>query len=447
MSIAIVLPPNRLDPRWLRQPLEALRLHLGERFDSAIFLCAESVTGEYRPALPAHAHVERLMRDGTAGFDAVFFIQLDPGYPVEDYSVRPTAAVHTVNRTGALRPHGRAITAADDPGLDAHTFNRLGPRGSEHAWGFIHYPWGYLYRDVSWGPVNEFGHRITTDLRALEQRDKHHKVIACYGGSAAWGWECLPHQIWTAVLERQLNAHCQESGLPLRFTVLNFAGPGHVVLHEIFTSILYAHRLKPDVVVAFDGVNDLVDGQVCDSFLVGRHDIVYQESQELWSQILHQSHDRPRVFPPPDGAAWRAINQPMVVLRAYAARARQFRALAEGVGARFVWGVQPVIGSKAALSPLFEEDYLRRHPDPRLDEIHENCHRMLDILTREASPADREVMVNHHALFRRFGAEDWLFWDHCHLTPDGNARVAELFAEHIVAGILPKLAADLEAHR
>ncbi|GLR80789.1 SGNH/GDSL hydrolase family protein (plasmid) [Azospirillum oryzae] len=443
MSIAVVLPPDhRFNLRWLVQPLEAVRTWLGERFESVNFLCAAELMDAYRPALGTGAAVSQLTRESPAAFTEVFFIILDPGYPVGHYRTAPEAAIHTVDRTGAIRPHGRVLTEDEDPGMNAHVFTRLGPRDSQHAWAFNHFPWGYLYRDPSWGAVDGFGHRITADLRALEKRERTHKVVACYGGSAAWGWECLPHQVWTALLEERLNARSRSVGSPLRFTVLNFAGPGHVVLHQIFTHILHAHRLNPDVVITFDGINDLFDGQLCDPSLVGPHDIVYQEAQELWAQILHQSHDRARVFPPETDGPWRAVNQPMTVLRAYVARARQFRRMAEGMGAHFIWGVQPVVSSKAALSPEFEKDYLDRHADHRLESIHDNCRRMLDILSREATASDREAMVDHHALFRRFGAEDWLFWDSCHLTPEGNVRVADFFAEHMATRILPILEAD-----
>lgn len=444
MSVAVVLPPSRFNPRWLVQPLEALRVRLKERFDDATFLCAEALFEVYRSAPPPGASLRGLTRESAAAFDMVFFIQLDPGYPVEQYRTAPTAKVYTVDRTGAVRPHGRALAEEEDPAINAHIFNRLGPRDNQHAWAFFHFPWGYLYRDPSWGEIDDFGHRVAADLVALEKREVTHKVVACYGGSAAWGWECLPHQVWTALLEERLNARCRNAGSPLRFTVVNFAGPGHVVLHQIFTHVLRGHRLKPDVVIAFDGVNDLFDGQLCDPALVGPHQIVYQETQELWAQILHQSHDRPRIFPPETDGAWRPTNTPMTVLRAYVARSRQFRQMAEGMGARFIWGVQPVVSSKAALSPEFEKAYLDRHANPNLQEIHDNCARMLDILTREASPSDREAMVDHHALFRRFGAEDWLFWDNCHLTPEGNARVADFFAEHMVARVIPMLEADCQ---
>ena len=46
----------------------------------------------------------------------------------------------------------------------------------------------------------------------------------------------------------------------MHFTVLDFGLPGNVVLNEIITYLLHCQDIRPDIVVAHDGFNDLFYG-------------------------------------------------------------------------------------------------------------------------------------------------------------------------------------------
>tara|TARA_R110002012_G_scaffold27676_4_gene88341 strand:- start:1446 stop:2840 length:1395 start_codon:yes stop_codon:yes gene_type:complete len=342
------------------------------------------------------------------------------------FRVRESAGIFTVDGTGGVRPVGRAIGSDEDPGLEAHVFNRLGPRDLAHAANFTYFPFGYLYRDASWGGTNDLGFRSDQDFDALSKRDATHKVVACYGGSAAWGWECLPDQVWTSILQAELDQVDDE----YRYTVVNLAVPGFVVLNEMFTHLMHAQKLRPDIVVALNGANDLWLGQGADPLLLAKYQIAYQyEHTERWAQRLHQSEDRPTTQPPAPERL-RQLNHFAAVLRAYVARVRQFRNLIRQGGGRFVWALQPLLPAKSAFSDMERERTARE--DERGREFRANSIKLYELLERELPDEFSDDFLNLHDLFRTYGADENLFWDFVHPGPDGQHRIAEHVAAHLL---------------
>lgn len=434
MTVAIVMPLKSFDPERLLQPLESILLHLARcNKSSAQCFAKPTLIPICRDIMGTSALVAPLAPDSLAGYAEVYFINLGVGTPLKAFSFSADCRIYTVDESGGIRPLNHPLSEIDDPGLKAHVFNRLGPRNAESASAFFHFPFGYLYRDVSWGPVNAFGHRHEHDLRTLADRPRGHKVILCYGGSAAWGWGCLPHQIWTGVLEQHLNARMNEMSSSLNFSVVNLAGPGHVIIHEMITHMLHAHRVNPDLIITLNGANDLWNGQMCDPFLVA-HDIVYQETQEQWAQILHQSSDRPRAYAG-GGDVKHSINQPGADIRAYIARIRQFRAMAENAGAKFIWALQPMLFSKSGLHRL--EADIPTGWTKTDEEIRTNMPQIFELLGRELPARDREVFVNIHEAFKPLGSDALCFRDIVHPSPGGHKRIAELLAARIEESLLP----------
>ncbi|OHC75289.1 MAG: hypothetical protein A3G18_02570 [Rhodospirillales bacterium RIFCSPLOWO2_12_FULL_58_28] len=435
MTAAIVMPIAPFDPERLPQPLESVFLHLARRNEStaqcfatpALIPLCQGLLGSSTPVAP-------LTFDGLADHAEVYFIHLGVAPQLKAFRFASGCRIYMVDESGGIHSLNRALSEFDDPELNAHVFNRLGPRDAESASAFFHFPFGYLYRDVSWGPINAFGHRHEHDLRTLADRPRTHKVILGYGGSAAWGWGCLPHQVWTGVLEQILNARMNEMGGDLSFSVINLAGPGHVIIHEMITHMLHAHRVNPDLVITLDGTNDLWNGQMCDPFLVA-HDVVYQEEQEQWAQILHQSSDRPRAYAG-GGDIKRGINQPGVNIRAYVARVRQFRAMIEASGAKFIWALQPMLFSKSGLHRL--ETGIPTKWTNADKEIRVNMPLLFELLNRELPMHDRDVFVNIHEAFKPLESDAFCFWDIVHPSPGGHKRIAEILAARIEESLLPK---------
>ncbi|MFM9597667.1 hypothetical protein ACKI1O_51185, partial [Streptomyces scabiei] len=80
------------------------------------------------------------------------------------------------------------------------------------------------------------------------------------------------------------------------------------MINEMLTYTNFCWDLRPDVVVAHDGYNDAVYGQLCDPRVLDDWDMIYQENLEGWSQILHETADTPRTQ---HSLPYRAVNQPV----------------------------------------------------------------------------------------------------------------------------------------
>lgn len=436
MKAAIVFPPNEAPPILFRQIMEAVQARYRRRDDVSMRFFAFPKTLSYYQSHIDGIELTPIDGNCLVAFDEALLIQVNMPYAMAALPFSLPERSYILESTGAVRPLKRATDERDDPVREAHVFNRLGPRDSLAAHAHYYFPWSYLYREPAYGPINEIGHRIDHDYLALVERDPGHKVIACYGGSAAWGWDCLHHQVWTARLDEKLNAQAKEKGLPWTFTVLNFAGPGHVVMNEIFHFILFGHQVPFDVVISHSGANDLYNGQLSDPWLLETHHITYQQPLESWARILHDSADRPGVYPKA-GEPMSSKNPPAVNLRAYVARIRQFRDLARAVGAIFVWGLQPMIFSRRAMAPM-ETGIEARRP-PQENDVYEKYPALYEMLCSNIPDDLAGAFVNHHRLFSDIGEDEWLFWDSVHPAPKGQDRIAGFYLDHFVDKVFPLL--------
>lgn len=374
---------------------------------------------------------------GAESFDIVAFIRKDEedaaqrladglpaGHPLRVYQFDFTFPYMKAQLVPVREPDPAAFC----PSIQSHTFNRLAPAGS----GFFYYfPYGYLFRAVGLGPLNDYGFRISIPLGGLEKRPATHKVVAVFGGSAAWSLDCLPHEMFAARLEVHLNRWAEETGSPLTFTVLNFAQNGHVVLNEMFTWMLFCDRIKPDLAIAHDGFNDICYGLVQDPTLLARDNICYQNNLEEWSQILHDTKDRPTSF---DGdTPIKLRNPPQNVIRAYVTRKRQFHDMVRATGARFLWGLQPMLHSKQGGCSATETQYLEqcRPFEVGYARAFEKMKEMYEIMLRNVPLARDYDFVDFHRDFAPLGAEDDVFVDFVHTSPAGDERIARTYARII----------------
>ena len=340
-KVTVVFPSQATTPvEILRQEVEGVRAHFADPGADLAFAAPREALPAVRSLFP-ELGIVAAPRRFAANEHVVLLEGLDDeeGYSAHwesgDRARQAGALTSSIKFSGRMVPYKRDWSPGELQNIDANIFNRLSPR---EPWGFYYFPFGYLFRFLGMGPINSFGCRIVESLPDLARRDSGHKVVACFGGSAAWSMYCLHHQMYTELLQRRLNDYCKQRDVRLRFTVLNFGQHGHVVMNEMLSYLSFCWHLKPDIVVAHDGYNDAVYGQLCDPRVLDDWDLVYQENLEGWSQILHGTADIPRTQP---SLPYRAVNQPVQVLRSYARRKRQFASIVRSNGGMFVWGLQP----------------------------------------------------------------------------------------------------------
>lgn len=323
-----------------------------------------------------------------------------------------------------LLPAGRGAEAGDYPFISSHVFNRVTQHLYEH---YYFFPYGYLYRYLGFGPVNAFGHRIDHDLEALKTRPARHKLIVCFGGSSCFSMFCLHDEMFSSRLEAKLNDWAASEERDLEFTVLNFGQHGNVVLNELTTYLLFVQSLRPDVVLAHDGFNDLMYGQFADPFLVGSQQIVYQDNLEDWGAILHGNKADLPADRYLDGIR-HICNTPINVVDAYIARLNQFAGVVLAGGSRFVWGLQPWLGSKRAPTQA-EAGYLRETLDGagQYRDGYRNLPFLYDGLRQRSGELRVSECVDLHAAFQGLGRDVDHFHDIVHLSPAGDEAVASVY--------------------
>lgn len=437
MKVGVVFPPETSTPvEILRQEIEGVRTHFAETAVPPAFFAPDAQLPGWRTLFP-ELDITAVPRRFSADDHVVLLESYDDkdGYSAHwesgERASQAGATTSSVKFSGRLVPYKRDWSSAELQNMDANVFNQLSPR---EPWGFYYFPFGYLFRFLGIGPINSFGCRITQSLPDLARRDRTHKVVACFGGSSGWSMFCLHHQMYTELMQRRLNAHCAAQGLDLSFTVLNFGQHGHVVMNEMLSYMNFCWDLRPDIVVAHDGFNDAVYGQLCDPRVLDDWDVIYQENLEGWSQILHQTGDIPRTQP---ALPYRPVNQPVRVLKSYVKRKRQFAQIVRANGGMFVWGLQPAASGRKKRSPL-EASLLKRNRNQDAAPAVANVEGMYRIL-RQSLRLDEEMpFVDCDAAMSTYGADRLMFGDEVHLMPDGDVVLAELYADAIVKAYVDK---------
>lgn len=423
MTVLALLPQVAEDAIDVRQRVEGLSAAFGS-LDRVLIVALPEHADHYRAILAGVPVVEARPRIGDGADELVTCGDVSAYLPITG----PLPAVgrnwHLTDH-GRLIPVGRGLDTTDCPDLFRNAFSARSPRDGLLGIGcFYYFPYGYLYRFTGLGHLNEFGHRIGVDLASLGSRPATHRVIALFGGSAAFSIFCLDHQTFAHVMQNRLNARSRAAGSELCFTVLNFGTPGAVVLNEIQTFLLFCDRIRPDIVISHSGGNDLFYAQTSDPHLLRDYGIVYQDNLEEWAERLHGEAPAP-VEPA-------AQIGPLAPLQSYVRRIRQFATLVQGWGAAFIWGLQPVFISKAALSPK-EHEWIWTRPRVGAPERErfQRVAALMDVLSNNEPDVPAAAFVNFHRLFRMHGANDTLLADVIHLHPNGDLLVGETYAGSI----------------
>lgn len=328
--------------------------------------------------------------------------------------------------------HPALYDATEYPFIDSHIFQRLSGRKHE----FVSFPYGPLYSDVEVGPVNEFGFRVPPNYRKLAERASDHKLVVSFGGSAAFSFYCRPEEMFTSLLEKKVNATLAERGNSTRITVLNFGMHDNVVMQEMLTYMMFIEELNPDIVLAHDGHNDIYYGLQDDPYLLNNFNIIYQRYSEEWAKILHNRKDvaTPQLYSmATDG---HEMNMPINVIRTYFRRKQQFERMVKRAGAQFVWGVQPLHCSKAELSRREKLRYRQAERGQPHDAIKRKFLRCLyltyDQMSDYLASQSDILLVDFNKIFRAYGQEAELLWDHCHTSPDGDRLIADHYHDVVM---------------
>ena len=420
MTLLLVLPPAIAAGADLARRIEWARRRF---FGAELVLAADrTVASQYTQILGVE--IRDYVPELTAG--GLGAVVLMRGGGDRDCAVPPTAfdgRLYVQQRDGRIALQRQPFDDEEIDGVGEHVFSRMAPRRDA---GYYYFPYGYFAHYPGMGPVDSFGFRGSSDWQRLATRDPSHRLVVVSGGSAVWSQCCLPEEAFPAVLEDLLNEWSRDSGLALRFSVMNLGIFGNLIVQQTFNYLLFAESLRPEYVIAHDGFSDFVFGLVSDPWLLAKHAMTYQTECEDWGQRIHNAPDELRTH---RTIPFEVLNLPHVVVQAYVARKHQFRRVVQGGGARFIWGFQPCIFSKGELSP--DEHRVVASPHPVYGPAHRKLQFVYDrFRALSRLPADPPI-VDCHLAFRKCGANERLFHDHVHTTPLGDQKIARLYFEAI----------------
>ncbi|ACM19022.1 hypothetical protein Geob_0657 [Geotalea daltonii FRC-32] len=349
------------------------------------------------------------------------------------YDKKPKLIYYYALSSGKLfHPPFSVINQQVDKHLYTHVYNALGERLDNR---YYFFPYTYLYRCTGMGPTNEFGFRIPLDTDRYLGRNPKHKVIAVFGGSAAWSYYNLFEETFAVQLENKLNAYCTAHGLDTHFSVVNFSQLSNVVLDEIFNYMLYCQKLRPDIVIAHDGFNDLFYGQMSDPYLLNTQCITYHFNMERWSQILHNTKDLdlPQMLTP---GAILAKNTPRAVIKSYLSRLLQFEGLAKSSGATFISGLQPTVYSRKTPSPV-ERKFIDLYVKPENCGMSEQFNNMPFIYDKYQQEIAGKLahFIDFDKHFFQLGEDATLFGDIMHTSPEGEELIASTYCTYITENL------------
>ena len=291
---------------------------------------------------------------------------------------------------------------------------------------------------VYWRERPSEGRHVNVDERGLRRTwnrvedGKGAARVFVLGGSTTWGPAVRDEFTIPSQLSKLL---AEQTEIPVEIT--NFGQSAYVSTQELIGLILELQRGNvPDVVVFYDGVND-----VFSSYQAGRAGIPQNEhwrrldfeSPEL--AFLHRIARRSstvrlirRLVNPRFAGGWSPSDEEALLLsdlardtvHVYERNLEIGRALAERFGFDVFYYWQPSLWSKEPLT-----SYEQAHAEyiagrfPSLDRF---FRRVYELVGRNPELEGNPRFRNLSRMFD--GSEGSVFWDWCHIIEDGNRRVA-----------------------
>jgi len=445
MKGLIVFLANEINPIQLEQTMRFIGIDLPDLESPDISVPPESLEA-YKQLLPGR-NITPFNTTLILQYPISVFVEIGIpliniwSQPLGEDIIKVIKSVEVI-QAYVLGPYGRCKRIRATPNeatnrlQDLQAFSRLSGKLDE---GFYYFPYGYLYKHSGLGSINEMGHRIARNLLEYAERKKDHKVIAVFGGSAAFGIYLRDEDTFAFKLENKLNDYAVAKSSRVRFSVLNFSTPGAVVLNELLSFITFCHRIKPDIVIAHDGYNDMYYGQMSDMHLLSRFDITYQNNLEEWSQILHDSKKIPVTWQ----NTWPEVNSPVInyprtITNAYGARQIEFQSVTKSIGAQFIAGLQPMLLSKKVHSAQ-EKQILQYHLHGWYGQQHKRMPFLYEKYIAQNFFSELNFFINFHKLFEDLKINVSLFADMVHTSPDGDTHIAEIYFQHILKNNISKI--------
>jgi hypothetical protein len=299
-------------------------------------------------------------------------------------------------------------------------------------------PYGYTHRTIGYGHVNELGYRVPNDYHKYANREDNHKLIVFFGGSACNSMCCRYENMFTNVLEDQLKKMYEDQDV--KFTVLNFGMPGHLVLDQIISYMLYVEEIKPDIVVSYDMLNDFLCGGVNDEKFIKKFKVNYNFIYEEWAKDLYQSKEK---------LSWDIFGYfdnkdltPKDIFDVYYYRKKQFEHMVKSNGSIFVSVYQPLVFSKKELSKD-EKRKFDYYTPPGLQRYYpylEVLYNKFDNYIEDKD--DFEYTLNLHKEFGIYGSEVEVFADSAHTVDSGDKLIGEHIARFLKKDVLADLVKD-----
>lgn len=329
----------------------------------------------------------------------------------------------------ALNGRLRRIQDETNEEEDSETNSNIFAQISKHNRSqYILTPYGYTVRHSGYGYINELGFRIPKDYQKLKTREKHHKLICFFGNSSCFSMRVRDNELFTSLLENQLNDYFNMISQDTKVTILNFGMMGHLVLNEIYTYIAFAQELKPDMVFAHHLINDLVSGMTNDNLLLKKFNFNYHFLFEDWSLQLHKND----VVQQDKIPIRNKINTADEIIEAYYARDKQFKVLVENEKIPYVSIIQPVSFSKKELSKrekqgiAFYIDKMIIEEEPFIKNMYSQ---LIDMLKNKG---EYDRVIDIHTAFGKYGASDDLFVDWIHTNANGDRIISELIFKYLI---------------
>lgn len=295
---------------------------------------------------------------------------------------------------------------------------------------------GYYESFYGWRRPEFHGETINIDQNGLRRTFRTEgagpeKVIAFFGGSTTWGTGASDDTTIPSYFAR----------FNPRFEAINFGETGYIA-HQSLNLFMrrYVEGFRPDVVVFYDGVNDVWNKcrQEASAFSHSREyriRVVLQENSDensYWNVIqpiqtfvgkvrrtldnrqrANLSHYDCPSNPEKAGNIARMLLSDWLIVKQ----------MVESYGGTFIGILQPqAYGSDTKL------DHLKL--DPELGRQYEIVYPLIvDLLEREFTALEGNFVDLRHALDQ----QDYFYIDWCHLSPNGNEIIARRISDAVAA--------------
>jgi len=252
------------------------------------------------------------------------------------------------------------------------------------------FPYNYFQNVDDISKVDQFGFRINQKI------DKTKKLIIILGGSGSHDLNAIDNETITTQLNNLLNP---------KYQVLNYSLPGYVLLNEMILYILMIKKLKPYMVITYDGVNDFLNGIQNDKKLVTNYNLNYTHYLEKVASKIYGKNTSSNLC---------ATIEDVVI--SYIERKKQFEELLNNDGVKFISILQPLVYSKSSLSQ---------------QEIDTQTNTFLDIYKKIPDAyqllnnLDIENHLDLHKIFSQFDDTYTLFSDSIYQLPLANKFIAK----------------------